>query len=50
MDLITNRPFSYSEKEPQSNDTLLPFVEFSNAHNSDRGSNVTLSSLAYKNV
>ena len=23
-----NRPFSYSEKESQSNDTLLHFVEF----------------------
>ena len=31
-----NRPFSYSEKESQSNDTLLHSVEFSNVHNSDR--------------
>ena len=30
---------SYSEKESQSNDTLLPFVELSNVHNSDRSSN-----------
>ena len=30
-----NRPFSYSQKESQSNDTLLHFVEFSNVHNSD---------------
>ena len=36
-----NRPFSYSEKESQSNDTLLHFVEFSNVHNSDRSSNAT---------
>ena len=30
-----NRPLSYSEKESQSNDTLLHFVEFFNVHNSD---------------
>ena len=30
---------SYSEKESQSNDTLLHFIEFSNVHNSDRSSN-----------
>ena len=34
-----NRPFSYSEKESQSNDTLLHSVEFSKIHNSDRSSN-----------
>ena len=45
-----NRPFSYSEKESQSNDTLLHFVEFSNVHNSDRSSNATPSNLMYKNV
>ena len=45
-----NRPFSYSEKESQSNDTLLHFVEFSNLHNSDRSSNATQSNLAHKNV
>ena len=45
-----NRPFSYSEKESQSNDTLLHFVEFSNVHNSDRSSNATRSNLVYKNV
>ena len=45
-----NRPFSYSEKESQSNDTLLHFVEFSNVYNSDRSSNATRSNLAYKNV
>ena len=45
-----NRPFSYSEKESQSNDTLLRFVEFSNVHNSDRSSNATQSKLVYKNV
>ena len=47
---MTNRPFSYSEKESQSNDTLLHFVEFSNVHNSDRSSNATRSNLVYKNV
>ena len=45
-----NRPFSYSEKESQSNDTLLHFVEFSNVHNSDRNSNATRSNLVYKTV
>ena len=45
-----NRPFSYSEKESQSNETLLHFVEFSNVHNSDRTSNATRSNLVYKNV
>ena len=45
-----NRPFSYSEKESQSNDSLLNLVEFSNVHNCDRSSNATRSSLAYKNV
>ena len=45
-----NRPFSYSEKESQSNDTLLHFVEFSNVHNSDRSPNATRSNVAYKNV
>ena len=45
-----NRPFSYSEIESQSNDTLLHFVELANAHNSDRSSNVTRSHLVYKNV
>ena len=45
-----NRPFSYSEKESQSNDTLLHFVEFSNVHNSDRSSNATRSNLVYKSV
>ena len=45
-----NRPFSVSEKESQWNDNLLQFVEFSNVHNSDRGSNATRSNLMYKNV
>ena len=44
-----NRPSSYSEKESQSNDTLLHFVEFSNVHNTDRSSNATRSNLVYKN-
>ena len=48
--LASNRPFSYSEKESQSNDTLLHFVEFSNVHNSDRSPNATRSNLVYKNV
>ena len=47
---LINRPFSYSEKECQSNDTLLHFVEFSNVHNNDRSSNATRSNLVYKNV
>ena len=38
------------KKESQSNDTLLLFVEFSNVDNSDRSSNASQSSLAYKNV
>ena len=37
----SNIPFSYSEKESQSNNTLLHFVEFSNVHNSDSFSNAT---------
>ena len=46
--LSKNRPFSYSEKESQSNDTLLHFIEFSNVHNSDRSSNASRSNLVYK--
>ena len=46
----SNRPFSYSEKESQSNDTLLHLVDFSNVRNSDRSSNATRSNLMYKNV
>ena len=42
-----NRPFSYSEKESQSNDALLHSVEFSNVHNSDRSSSSSSSSLIY---
>ena len=45
-----NRFVSCSERESQSNDTLLHFVEFSNVHNSDRSSNATRSNLAYKDV
>ena len=41
---------SYSEKECQSNDTLIHFVEFSNVHNSDRSANATRSNLVYKDV
>ena len=48
--LKIHRPFSYSEKEPQSNDVYLHFEEFSNVHNSDRSPNATRSNLAYKNV
>ena len=47
---LFNGPFSYSEKESQSNDTLLHFVEFSNVHNCDRSSNATRLNLVYKNV
>ena len=47
---MAHRPFSYSEKESQSNDTLLHVVEFSNVHNCDRSSNATRSNLVYKNV
>ena len=50
LKLISHRPFSYSIKEPQSNDTLLHFVELSNVHNCDRSSNATRSNLVYKNV
>ena len=45
-----NRPFSYSEKEPQSNDLCLHFEEFSNVHNSDRSPNATRSNFAHENV
>ena len=46
-----NKPFSHSEKKPESNDILPHFVEFSNIHssNSDRRSNATQPNLAYKN-
>ena len=47
---ILNRPFSFSEKESQSNDALQHFVEFLNAHNSDRSSNATRSNLVCNNV
>ena len=47
---INNRPFSYSEKECESNDISLQFVEFSNVHNCDRSSNAIQSKLAHKNV
>ena len=40
----------YVWMRPQSNDTLLHFVEFSNVHNCDRSSNATRSKLVYKNV
>ena len=42
------RQFSYPEKESQSNDTLLHFVELSNVHISVRSSNAIRSNLAYK--
>ena len=45
-----NRPFSYSGKEPESNDVMMQSEEFSNLHNSDRTSNATPSNLAYKIV
>ena len=48
--VLANRPFSYSEKESQSNDNLLHFVEFLNVRNRDRSSNATRSNLAYENV
>ena len=44
-----NRILSYSEKESESNDVLIHFVEFSNVHNSDRSSNATRSNYVYKN-
>ena len=50
INTFSNRPFSYSEKESQSNDTLQHLVEFSNVHNRDRSSNATRSNLVYKNV
>ena len=45
-----NRPFSYSRKVFGSNDISLCFVEFSNAHNTDRSSIATQSNFVYKNV
>ena len=39
----SNRPFSYSGKESESNDVMMHFEEFSNVHNSDRTSNATRS-------
>ena len=46
-----NRPFSDSEKESQSDDTLLDFVEVSNVHDSDRSSSASRWNLAsYQNV
>ena len=33
---IKNRPFSYSEKERESNDVLMHFEEFSNMHKNCR--------------
>ena len=48
--VLFNKPFSSSEKESESNDFLIHFVEFSNVHNSGRSSNATRSNLAYKNV
>ena len=44
------RLLNLPEKESESNDTLLHFVEFSNVHNCDRSSNATRSNLVYKNV
>ena len=35
-----NKSFSYSEKESESNDSCVDFVELSNEHNSDSSSNV----------
>ena len=46
--VFNNRPFSYSENEPGSNDISLNFVEFSNVPNCDRSSNATHSNLVYK--
>ena len=48
--LSTNRLFSYSEKESQSNDILLHFVEFLNVHSGDRSSHAIWLNCAYKNV
>ena len=45
-----NRPFSYSGKGSQPNDTLLHIVEFSKVHDGDKSSNATQSNLACKNV
>ena len=47
---VRNRPFNYSEKEPQSNDVCLHFEEFSNVHNSDGSPNATRSNFVYKIV
>ena len=43
--VFIHRTFSNSEKESQSNDTLLNFEEFSNVHNCDRSSNANRSNL-----
>ena len=37
-----------SGKESESNDVLMHFEEFSNVHNSERTSDATRSSFAYK--
>ena len=50
FDDSSNRPFSYSGKESESNDVMMHFEEYSNAYNSDRTSNATRSNLAYKIV
>ena len=39
-----------SNKESESNDILIHFIEFSNVHNSDRSSSVTQSNRSHKNV
>ena len=46
---MTNRLFSYSDKESESNNILIHFVEFLNMLNSDR-SNATWSNATYENV
>ena len=44
---VANRPCSCSEKESESNDILIHFVEFSNAHNSDGSSKATQSNTTF---
>ena len=41
---------SYSKKEPESNDILIHFLEFSSVHNSYSISNVTQSNVLWKSV
>ena len=45
---MSNRSFSYSQKESESNDVLMHFEKFSNVHSSDRSSSATRSASCIK--